>query len=59
MEFHIRRTNMLMSLNRIEHMYIVTARVHMIFYMALSLIALGYRYFSKVWKCSYLCIAGL
>jgi hypothetical protein len=59
MEFHTRRTNMPMSLNGTEHMYIVTARVHMMFYMTLSLIVFRYRYFPKVWKCLYLCIAGL
>jgi hypothetical protein len=48
-----------MSLNGTEHMYILTARVHMMFYMALSLFALIYRYFMMVWKCLYLKIAGL
>jgi hypothetical protein len=54
-----RRTNMPMSLNRTEHMYIVMAKVHMIFYKALCLIVLRYGYFSKVWKCSNICIAEL
>jgi hypothetical protein len=59
MKFHTRRSNMPMSLNETVHMYIVTARVHMMFYMTLSLIVLRYRYFPKVCKWSYLCIAGL
>jgi hypothetical protein len=59
MEFHARCTNMSMSLNGIEYMYIVTARVHIMFYKASYLIVLGYEYFLKVWKYSYLCIDGL
>jgi hypothetical protein len=35
-------------LNRTEYMYIVMARVHKMFYMALSLIVLKYSYFPKV-----------
>ncbi len=33
MEFHVRRINMPMSLNRTEHMYIITVRLHMMIYM--------------------------
>jgi hypothetical protein len=32
-EFYARRTYMPMSLNRTEHMYIITARLHMMIYM--------------------------
>jgi hypothetical protein len=39
--------------------YIVTVKVHMIFYKASCLDVLRYMYFMKVWKCSYLCMAGL
>jgi len=35
MKFHTRYTNIPMSLNGIEHMYIATAIVHMMFYKAL------------------------
>jgi hypothetical protein len=48
MEFHTRHTNMPMSLNGTEYMYIVTARVYIMVYMALRLIVLRYRYFTKV-----------
>jgi hypothetical protein len=47
MKFHAIRTNMPMSLNEIEYMYIVTAKMHMTFYKALCLIVLRYRYFPK------------
>jgi hypothetical protein len=56
MEFHTRRINMPMSLNETEHIYIYIVTVHMTFYKASYLDVLGYMYFSKVWKYSYLCI---
>jgi hypothetical protein len=48
-----------MSLNGTKHMYIVTARVHMMFYEAPCLNVLRYLCFPKVWKCSYMGIDGL
>jgi len=54
MEFHTTRTNMRMRLNLTEHMYTVTARVHMIIYKGSCLDVLRYLYFSKVCKYSYL-----
>jgi hypothetical protein len=54
--FHDRRINMPMSLDWTEHMYIVTASLHMIFYKEPCLIVLRYLYFLKVWKCLYLSI---
>jgi hypothetical protein len=59
--FYARRTNVPMSssLNKTEHMCIVTDIVHMMFHKALCLNVLRYLCFPKVWKYSYLYIVGL